>query len=226
MTSLPSRKYTQSQTISEENNISESQIPTEEKTSTVSKPPAKTEKPAVAESQNHVPPTKPTEPQHSEPIEEPEKPYYATAEDTKSIADKVVEYINSYRATPATKLPGLTKYAEYRSRQLVSNFAHDTDDERAAATALKYGTYINPADYGIEGEPYYSSGARDAIVKGGYVGTVDYVAQRIATLVRNSSGHWAYVGATEYKYIGVGITYRSGMWYCDISMAEENTDNK
>lgn len=150
----------------------------------------------------------------------------ATANDCKAVADKVLEYINSYRSTPATKLPGLTEYAEYRSRQLISNFAHDTFDERAAATALQYGTYIEPTLYGIEGEPYYAAGAREAIAKAGYVGTVDYVAEQLASLVKNSSGHWAYVGSGEYPYIAVGVTYESGMWYCDIAMARENTDNK
>ena len=107
----------------------------------------------------------------------------ATANDSKAVADKVLEYINSYRSTPATKLPGLTTYAEYRSRQLIRNFAHDTFDERAAATALQYGTYIDPTLYGIEGEAYYTAGAREAIAKAGYAGSIDYVAKSIANLI-------------------------------------------
>lgn len=87
----------------------------------------------------------------------------ATASDSIAIANKVIEYINRYRqeqgVSPATRLSGLTQYAEYRSRQLVSNFAHDTNDERAAATALKYGEYIDPALYGMTGEPYYTVNA-------------------------------------------------------------------
>ena len=149
----------------------------------------------------------------------------ATAADTKAVADKVLEYINSYRSSPATKLSGLTGYAEYRSRQLIGNFAHDTTDERAAATALKYGSYIDPALYGIEGTPYYTVNAREAIAKAGYTGTVDEVAESLAKLVKNSQSHWKYVGDSAYQYIGVGITYESGMWYCDIAVAAENTDN-
>ena len=149
---------------------------------------------------------------------------YATKADEKAIADKIVEYINSYRSVPATKLPGLTKYAEYRSRQLVTNFAHDTKDERAAATALKYGEYIDPSLYGAEGEPYYRANARSAIAKAQYRGTVDEIAKSFATLARDSAGHWAYVGSSEYKYIAVGVTYSNGTWYCDIAVASENTD--
>lgn len=153
----------------------------------------------------------------------------ATAADAKAIASKMVEYINAYRAeqgvSAAVVLPGLTKYAEYRSRQLVSNFAHDTVDEREAATALEYGEYIDPPLYGMTGEPYYTANAREAIVKAGYSGSVDNVAQNIAMLIRNSSGHWEYVGGEKYSYIAVGITYDSGYWYCDIAMTRENTDN-
>lgn len=152
----------------------------------------------------------------------------AGAEDTQAVAEKVLAYINQYRAeqggTAAVKLPGLTEYAEYRSRQLVSNFAHDTDDERAAATALRYGQYIDPAVYGMTGEPYYTVNAREAIAMGGYSGTINEVAKSLAMLVRNSPGHWSYVGSTEYGYIAVGVTYRSGMWYCDIASVRENTD--
>lgn len=149
----------------------------------------------------------------------------ASKEDCREIAQKVLEYINSYRSTPAVKLTGLTEYAEYRSRQLVVNFAHDTDDERAAATALSYGEYVEPALYGMTGEPYYTAGAREAIAKAGYAGTVNEVAQKLAQLIKNSQKHWAYVGNSNYQYIAVGVTYESGMWYCDVAMTMENTDN-
>ncbi len=160
--------------------------------------------------------------------EEPAPPTVpkATKDDCREIAHRVLEYINSYRSTPATKLTGLTQYAEYRSRQLIANFAHDTDDERAAATALAYGEYVEPALYGMTGEPYYTAGAREAIAKAGYVGTVDEVAQKLALLIKNSAKHWAYVGSSSYQYIAVGVTYESGMWYCDVAMTMENTDNK
>ena len=198
-------------------NSTEKEKPTEHSAKKPESQPQSTQQPVVT-------PT-PEKPKVEESTPEPEPPR-ATASDSVAVANKVLEYINSYRSAPATKLPGLTKYAEYRSRQLVSNFAHDTFDERAAATALQYGTYIDPTLYGITGEPYYAAGAREAIAKAGYAGNVDYVAKSIADLVKNSAGHWAYVGSTEYSYIAVGITYESGMWYCDIAVATENTDNK
>lgn len=153
----------------------------------------------------------------------------ATKDDTKIIAEKMVEYINRYReeqgSPKATILPGLTMYAEYRSRQLVSSFAHNTFDERAAATALKYGEYIDPQKFGSTGEPYYRANAREAILMAGYVGTVDDVAEKLALLAKNSAGHWNYVGSEEYKYIAIGVTYESGMWYADIAVSIVNYDN-
>ncbi len=150
----------------------------------------------------------------------------ASAKDSKEIAEKILEYINSYRTIKAIKLEGLTRYAEYRSRQLIKRFAHNTEDERAAATALEYGEYVDPSLYGMNGEPYYTSCSREAIAKAGYAGTVDEIAKRFADLIKNSAKHWAYVGADEYSYIAVGVTYESGMWYCDVAVAKENTDNK
>lgn len=161
----------------------------------------------------------------------PEEPITikATAADSVEIANRIVAYINEYRGEEgncnATKLPGLTKYAEYRSRQLVTNFAHDTIDERAAATALHYGQYIDPELYGMIGEPYYTANAREAIAKTNFGGTVDAVAMHIARMARNSTDHWSYVGDSEYSFIAVGVTYESGTWYCCIAVSKFNTDN-
>ena len=147
----------------------------------------------------------------------------AGAADTKAVAQRVLEYVNEFRTTSAVKLTGLTDYAEYRSRQIVSNFAHDTADQRAAATELQYGEYIDPSLYGGSGEPYYRANAREAIAKAGYAGTIDEVALKLASLVKNSTSHWNYIGSPEYTYIAVGVTYESGMWYCAITVASENT---
>lgn len=149
----------------------------------------------------------------------------ATAEDAKEIASLVVEYINENRnkngVAVAEILVGLSEYAEYRSGQIVTNFTHDTFDERAAATALEYGKYTDPALFGVEGEPFYSAEASEAIVKTDYLGSKEQVANSIANLVIGSSSHWSYVGHADNKYIGVGITYDNGIWYCDIAVSKE-----
>lgn len=178
--------------------------------------------PAGDSTQSTEPPPK------DEPVETTPTLSYATANDAQKIALLLAERINYYRAeqgaTPAVYLPGLSAYAEYRSRQLIQNYAHDTLDERAAATALQYGEYIDPSLYGMSGEAYYTAGAREAIAQASFSGTVEEIAEQFAVLAKNSPGHWAYVGSSEYRYIGVGLTYSGGRWYCDIAMALNNSD--
>lgn len=131
--------------------------PTENETTAPAKPadPMSTTEPESEKApESTTPPQTEPETKPTEPPSEPAKAY-AGVEDARAVADKVLEYINSFRTSPAVKLPGLTSYAEYRSRQLIRNFAHDTNDERAAATALQYGEYVDPSVYGGNGEPYY-----------------------------------------------------------------------
>ena len=164
------------------------------------------------------------------PTIEPIKPIVpnANAEDCDEIAQRLIEHINNYRvadgAIKAQTLNGLTEYAKFRSKQLVINFAHDTLDERAAATALKYGKYVVPSEFGMDGEPYYTANCAEAIAKAGYIGSVETVSQKLGELVRNSTGHWSYVGSEQYKYIAVGITFEAGMWHCCIAVAIDNSD--
>lgn len=113
--------------------------PTESETTAPAKPtdPMSTTEPESEKAtESTAPPQTEPETKPAEPPSEPENSC-AGVEDARAVADKVLEYINSFRTSPAVKLPGLTSYAEYRSRQLIRNFAHDTNDERAAATALQ-----------------------------------------------------------------------------------------
>lgn len=194
----------------------------EKDNSTVSTKPTETTTPDTTSSQTGTT-EKETDKTQEVPPEPPKEPN-ATKADSNAVAQRVLEYVNQYRSSPATYLPGLTGYAQYRSRQLISNFAHDTKDQRAAATALQYGEYMDPTLYGGTGEAYYRANAREAIAKAGYVGTIDSVAKQLANLVKNSPNHWNYIGSSEYTYIGVGVTYESGMWYCAITVASQNTD--
>ena len=214
-------------------NDNEQSSPTGTEPKATTPPPTTDTKPKDEEK---TPPTEATEPppknteETKPPATEPSEPEdpKATAADAGAIASKVMEYLNAYRteqgSPAATVLPGLTQYAVYRSRQLVTNFAHDTFDERAAATALEYGSYIDPSLYGMNGDPYYTANAREAIAKTDFGGSIDAIAARLARLTRNSSSHWSYVGSAQYSYIGVGITYENGVWYCDIAVTSSNTD--
>lgn len=154
----------------------------------------------------------------------------AKESDAEIIADKVIDYINDYRnqngVCSATKLSGLTKLAKFRSGQLVTNFSHDTADIRIAATTVKYGEYIDTKLLGMDVEPYYSPHAVEAIAMSGYIGTVDAVAENFATLIKNSSLHWSYIGDAKNTYIGVGLTYAVGCWFMNITVSDTNQYEK
>ena len=150
---------------------------------------------------------------------------------TDLVAQKVAEYINQFRTeqgdVTATVIPGLTEYCKCRCTQLKTNFAHDTDDQRAAAEALQYGEYVDWSLYGIESEVnYYTANVREAIGKGNWGGTADEIARSIANGFRNSKGHWSYVGSSKYTYMAVGVMYDGYYWYVCVCMDSENTDLK
>lgn len=160
----------------------------------------------------------------------------ADGDDETWIEKRVIELFNEYRNTPLKPLSGLSEYDKLRSVQLVTNFAHDTDDERKAATQLEYGQHIieEEAKYDFETNTiiytgnildYFRVNAREAIGRGGILmRTPEQIALEIASGFRNSAGHWSYLGSDEYRYIGCGVTIKDGNWYCCVSVAETNID--
>ena len=147
------------------------------------------------------------------PETKPETPANATESDTKAVADRVIYHLNRARANIGSgelkKLPRLTGYAEYRSSQLPSNFAHDISDWFAAAKATGYGRYTEMPD----GSGSYDIGAQEAIAMAGIVGSADKIGQCLAQIIIDSSRHWPYVGSDEMKYTGVGVTCIDDLWY-------------
>lgn len=142
------------------------------------------------------------------------------------VASKTAEKINALRlkqGSPAvTILPGLTRVATLRSEQLITNFSHESNPD--ACTALKYGEFVDMGQYGMPESSYYQGYNREAIAKGSWSGTADEIAERIANGFRNSSGHWSYVGSSEYGYMAVGVTYNAAnsTWYCCVCMSSKN----
>ena len=147
------------------------------------------------------------------PETKPETPANATAADTKAVADRVIYHLNRARVNIGSgelkKLPRLTGYAEYRSSQLPSNFAHDISDWFAAAKATGYGRYTEMPD----GSGSYDIGAQEAIAMAGIVGSADKIGQCLAQIIIESHRHWQYVGSDEMKYTGVGVTCVDDLWY-------------
>mgnify|MGYP001774341495 FL=1 len=146
---------------------------------------------------------------------------------TVEVEKLVAKYINDYRiaqgSSVAKVLPGLTEVARYRAKQLITDFSHESDPD--ACTVLKYGEFVDMTELGYsEDYNYYRGYNREAVAKGSWTGTADDIAKKIAVGFKNSSGHWTYVGSSEYAYMAVGITYNEvdDRWYCCVCMSSKN----
>lgn len=199
-------------------------------------------KPGTGSSSQTKPVNKPTTKPTTKPTEPKVSPYdeYVCASNVWLVEDRVIYYLNKYRSTPLTSLNNdiMGDYATYRSQQLVYNFAHDTDDEREAAGALKFGDYfeIEESYWDFEKEEevytgktlkYYHVACGEAIGKGGAapLHTVDELAEEIVRMFYNSSGHWRYVGSSSNTYGAVGITLDGYKWFVSVCV-DDRTDGK
>ncbi len=193
------------------------------------KPTENTPAKPVEKPEETKPSEKPTEPKPEEtstskPEEMPPVQPVQIA-DSKEVEAKVAQYINQYRNTNAVVLPGLTQVARYRSKQLVTHFAHDTTDEREALDYYQYGEIVDVTEFGLPASDNYRRGYNaEAIAKGNWRGTADEIGREIAKGFRNSEGHWSYLGSDEYGYTAVGCTYdpASGLWYCCICVSKKD----
>ena len=143
------------------------------------------------------------------------------------IEKAIVKYINQYRAaegsTQLTYLTGMSKVAKYRSKQLTTNYAHSTADKREALAYYQYGEWIDPADFGDpDGEGYYEAKTQEAIGYASFGGTSDEIGKAFAELFHESSGHWSYVGSSDFSYTGVGVTKSGSRWYVCVMVGEVN----
>lgn len=151
--------------------------------------------------------------------------------DEKAVAEKVIYYINKYRKeegnVTAKTLSGLSNLCQYRSNQLLSNYAHDRNDIKKALNALNYG-YYNGTYYDCPGQEAIGHMGRGDVYM-----TIDELAKSFADAFRNSWEHWRYVGAvqkaddfynSEYIYIGCGISCSNNDWTCCIWVSDLDTD--
>lgn len=149
--------------------------------------------------------------------------------DPYEVADAVAKYINRFRSEQGAGqliwLPGLSQVAQYRSRQLVSNYAHDTADIREAYAYYQYGEYIDMTVHGLpESESYYTAYAGEAIgySHGSGFSDADSAGEALACGFLDSAAHWEYVGSPNNLYIGVGCTKSGSTWYVCVLVSQKN----
>ena len=181
-------------------------------------PPA-TEPPAEETDQTEPPATE--APEETTGPTEPEVTEYSYAF-KREVASYATMYLNQYRGSACTVLPGMTQVAQYRASQLTWNFAHSTADKRAALAACEYGEWIDATLAGLdESDSYYEAYTREAICRNFHGNSAEELGKAIADMIRNSSSHWCYVGDTAYSYMGVGVEYRDG-WFACVMVGEVN----
>ena len=199
----------------------ETDPPATEATTPTETVPVTTEPPAT-----DPPVTEPpeTEPPETEGATEP-KTIEITYEYKRQVAAYVAQYINQYRGSPCTVLPGMSQVAQYRAGQLCYNFSHSTSDKRAALAYYEYGRWIDATEAGLDASlSYYESDTSEAICRGVRGMDAEALGKAIADAIRASGSHWSYVGSSEYSYIGVGVEYRDDAygWYCCVMVGTTN----
>ena len=197
-------------------------------TEPVQKPPAETV-PEESEPRDLTPPiTAPAETEPEETIPETTEPAAPeiTYEFKREVASYAAKYINQYRGSACTILPGMSQVAQYRAGQLTRNYGHSTADKRAALAHFEYGRYIDATEFGDDpSNSYWEADSAEAICAGFYGTDPKAMGKKIADLIRNSSGHWSYISSSEYSYMGVGVEYREGTeygWYCCVMVGSVN----
>lgn len=159
-------------------------------------------------------PVKTAPPETQAPTESTER---ATTEFSRSdVEAALLKYINQYRGTPLTRLSGMSKVARERSKQITSRFDHITKDIRTAHAKYEYGELVDLTIHGLpESENYYSSHTGEAIAYCGQsldVDSADEMGQTLAQQLKESSGHWSYVGSSSNVYCGIGCTKVNTDW--------------
>lgn len=181
----------------------------------VTEPPT-TEAP-TEETQSATNPTEETQPE-AEP--EPFEPDYAFK---RQVASYAAQYINQYRSSPCTVLSGMSQVAQYRAGQLCYNFSHSTADKRAALAYYEYGRWIDATLAGLdESDSYYESDTSEAICRGFKGADAEALGRSLAEAIHSSGSHWAYVGSSEFSYMGIGVEYHDGKWYACVMVGTVN----
>lgn len=170
----------------------------------------------------------------------------ATAENTALVEERVLYYINQYRVSEGACAMTLSgegtksrKFTRGRALQLVTNYAHDTDDIRSLATELQFGVYVpeHPEtkldletgevyETGNMMPAYYQPPGSEAIGYSVYVEvSVDELAEHIAEMVYESKSHWDYIGRDSMGYLAAGVhKHGTRFYFCLFAMVSNEYD--
>ena len=138
----------------------------------------------------------------------------------RDVEAAVLKYINQFRNEQGNGSmvvhAGMTSYVQYRAQQLTVNYAHDRADEQAAADACHWAVYNPETGHWV---PLGGEAIAGAYAQGR---TADEIGYAIAKSLRDSAGHWSYIGAGHGYFAGVGCALGAdGIVYCDVAVYDE-----
>lgn len=218
--SAPTSQTESTEPLSTQPTPTETQPPETQPPATVpptTEPPT-TEPPQESKTPATEPPAEETQPPETEPeVFEPSYDF------KRQVASYAAQYINQYRSSPCTVLSGMSQVAQYRAGQLCYNFSHSTADKRAALAYYEYGRWIDATLAGLdESDSYYESDTSEAICRGFKGADAEALGRSLAETIRNSGSHWAYVGSSEFSFMGIGVEYHDGKWYACVMVGTVN----
>lgn len=131
----------------------------------------------------------------SESIDKLLGPYDVPAVDNVDLlCERVLYYINIYREYDTFSPAELEHYAFIRAEQVISNYAHDENDMKAAR----------------EESGVICSGECIGRVSFSNSCSIDEAAQMIVEQFRNSSGHWNILTNPSYGCMSIGVAFSWG----------------
>ena len=177
-------------------------------------------------------------------------PYYMDEEMIEQYCREVEQVIlselNRYRVEagqePLTYLPRLSEVCQYRAYQIYEKFGddvHNDDDIHEAFNKFEYGTYFDAAAWEqdkannipgyvpkdvTEADNYWTPGGTEAVTS--LYGAVYHTSDEHGTVamesLRNSTGHWSYLGSDLYSYVGIGVYCGTNGIYTNIWVCSTN----
>ncbi len=164
----------------------------------------------------------------------------------QKVVQKVCDLLNEHRINQGVSkrrlLPGLNKIAQFRVKQLSTDFSHEWTDEEGtvwdaaeyAAMHFKYGEYTKEPETRYDASTdtiietgkvieSYSFGSDENCGKGKVLNMDnEKLAKYIVEGFKNSNSHWTSLMSEELKFDGIGLYIKNGNWYCCINSSIEN----
>ena len=164
----------------------------------------------------------------------------------REVEQVILTELNRYRVEagqePLTYLPGLSEVCQYRAYQIHQKSGQDVHsdaDIREAFNKFEYGMYFDAVKYEQElaskipgyipenvtdADSYWMTDGTEAVCSSNGVPwqTAEEKGIIVMESLRNSAGHWIYLGSDLYSYVGIGVYCGTNGIYTNIWVSDTN----